>query len=162
MKSEIPKGLTSTSVWKNFFTSTWITIRLFCSFKIICRAVQRSENKSKITDCQRHLEDSSEELQHSNYLQIQKYFTLARLVLLVTNIMSDDDHDHVEDNDHNHDNVILTLGHRGPDDDDHIDKSDDNWPQRSWQSAGSSVRWRLQRCQSVHSRKRFARGQYES
>ena len=28
--------------------------------------------------------------------------------------MSDDDHDHVEDNDHNHDNVILTLGHRGP------------------------------------------------
>ena len=28
------------------------------------------------------------ELQHLNYLQIQKYFTLALLVLLVTNIMS--------------------------------------------------------------------------
>ena len=32
---------------------------------------------------------SSEELQHLNKLQIQKYFTLAPLVLLVTNIMSD-------------------------------------------------------------------------
>ena len=31
---------------------------------------------------------SSEEPQHSNYLQIPKYFTLALLVLLVTNIMS--------------------------------------------------------------------------
>ena len=31
---------------------------------------------------------SSGELQHSDYLQIQKYFTLALLVLLVTNIMS--------------------------------------------------------------------------
>ena len=31
---------------------------------------------------------SSEELQHSNYLQIQKCFTLALLVLLMTNIMS--------------------------------------------------------------------------
>ena len=46
------------------------------------------ENKFKIRDCQRHLQPrgSSEELQHSNYLQIQKYFTL---VLLVTNIMSE-------------------------------------------------------------------------
>ena len=32
---------------------------------------------------------SSEEPQHSNYLQIPKYFTLALLVLLVTNIMSE-------------------------------------------------------------------------
>ena len=32
---------------------------------------------------------SSEELQHSDYLQMQKYFTLALLVLLVTNMMSD-------------------------------------------------------------------------
>ena len=32
---------------------------------------------------------SSEELKHSNYLQIPKYFTLALLVLLVTNIMSE-------------------------------------------------------------------------
>ena len=31
---------------------------------------------------------SSEEPQHSNYLQIPKYFTLALLVLLVMNIMS--------------------------------------------------------------------------
>ena len=31
---------------------------------------------------------SNEELQHSNYLQIPKNFTLALLVLLVTNIMS--------------------------------------------------------------------------
>ena len=31
---------------------------------------------------------SSEEPQHSNYLQIPKYFTLALLVLLVTNIIS--------------------------------------------------------------------------
>ena len=31
---------------------------------------------------------SSEELQHSNYLQIPKYFTPALLVLLVTNIIS--------------------------------------------------------------------------
>ena len=32
----------------------------------------------------------SEELQYSNNLQIQKYFTLALLVLLVTNIMAVD------------------------------------------------------------------------
>ena len=49
-----------------------------------------SENKLKIRDCQRHL-GSSAELQHSDYLQNQKYFTLALLVLLVTNIMSGDD-----------------------------------------------------------------------
>ena len=61
--SEMLKGLTSTSVWKNFSTSNWFTIRQFCTFKIICRgtkvicrgAVKRSENKLKIRDCQRHL-----------------------------------------------------------------------------------------------------------
>ena len=41
----------------------------------------------KIRDCQRHLEDH---LKNVN-IQIQKYFTLALLVLLVTNIMSGPD-----------------------------------------------------------------------
>ena len=39
-KPEIQKGLTSTSVWKNFSTSNGFTICQFHSFKIIYRSVQ--------------------------------------------------------------------------------------------------------------------------
>ena len=64
------KGLISTSVWKNFSTSNWFTIRQFCTFKVICRgAVKRSENKLKIRDCQRHLED------HLKNFSIQIFYT---------------------------------------------------------------------------------------
>ena len=62
-KSEILKGLKSTSVWKNFSTSKRFKIRQFCSFKIICRGTNiiyravQWENILKIRDCQRHLED---------------------------------------------------------------------------------------------------------
>ena len=89
IKSEMLKGLTSTSVWTNFSTSNWFTIRQFCSFKIICRAVQRSENKLKIRDCQRHLEDHLKNFNIQTTCRSKKYFTIALLVLLVTNIMSE-------------------------------------------------------------------------
>ena len=57
-------------------------------FKIICRAVQRSEKQILDKGLPAPPRGSSEELQHSEYLQIQKCFTLALLVLLMTNIMS--------------------------------------------------------------------------
>ena len=50
--------------------------------------IYRSENKLKIKGLPAPPRGSSEELQDSNYLQNPKCFTLALLVLLVTNIMS--------------------------------------------------------------------------
>ena len=94
-------NLKCSKVWKGILRGRTSLLQIdsqyiFRGTNITCRAVKRSENKLIIRDCQRHLEDCLNNFNVQNNLQIQKCFTLALLVLLVSNIISDDD-----DNDEN-------------------------------------------------------------
>ena len=87
IKSEMLKCLKSTSAWEKFSTSNWFTIHLqrYKDHLQSCTKIRKLIDDKGLPAPPR---GSSEELQRSNYLQIQKCFTLALLVLLVANIIS--------------------------------------------------------------------------